>query len=211
MPGHTHTSALIAAYCFDGTPWNWPTWQDLTGVHHGLFPADDAKLPYGWTRQNASDVKAFFNAYHRIPVHQDDLRIAFANERKGSPQYPGRDFWREWVKRRWAHWGIHSIILKELKETGIHPQAILLREGTESFAWPNANDYIPIVIDSLGIQLFGEDAFHLGYDILPSQYRSVIKSFVLTSWTRIRSQIKYMQGRANQIEAIAKASFKGRS
>ena len=101
------------------------------------------------------------------------------------------------MKWRWAHWGIHSIILKELKETGIYPQAILLWEGIESFAWPNANEYIPIVIDSLGIQLFGEDAFHLGYDILPSQYRSVIKSFILTSWTRIRSQIKYMQGRAN--------------
>jgi len=144
-------------------------------------------------------------------VHQDDLRIAFANERKGSPRYPGHDFWREWVKRRWAHWGIHSIILNELKETGIHPQVILLREGTESFAWPNANEYVPIVIDSLGMQLFGEDAFHMGSDILPSQYRTVIKSFVLTSWTQICLQIKYMQGRANQIEAIAKASFKGRS
>ena len=84
MPGHTYTSTLIAAYCFDGTPWNWPIWQDLTCIHHGLFPADDANLLYGWTRQNASDVKAFFNVYDWIPVHQDDLCIAFANERKGS-------------------------------------------------------------------------------------------------------------------------------
>jgi len=51
-----------------------------------------------------------------------------------------------------------------LKETGIHPQAILLREGTESFAWPNANEYIPIVIDSLGIQLFGEDVMNIEWD-----------------------------------------------
>jgi len=58
--------------------------------------------------------------------------------------------------------------LNELKETGIHPQAILLQESTESFAWSNANEYVLIVIDLLGMQLFGEDAFYMGSDILLS-------------------------------------------
>ena len=41
-------SIFIHLYYLNGTFWNWPVWQDYTGISNSLFLEDDNKLPHGW-------------------------------------------------------------------------------------------------------------------------------------------------------------------
>ena len=66
MPSHTIHSTLTQMYFAKehaSALWDYPVWQELTGVHHGLFPADNNKLPAGWTRQTATDITSYFDQF----------------------------------------------------------------------------------------------------------------------------------------------------
>jgi hypothetical protein len=76
MPSHTASSALIKLFSCDGAPWQWPAWQERTGILHGLFPDDNSKLPKGWTRKDAVDIQSYFRAYHLLL--NEDKKLAFA-------------------------------------------------------------------------------------------------------------------------------------
>ncbi|KAF5347355.1 hypothetical protein D9756_010004 [Leucocoprinus leucothites] len=205
MPSPPIEGAFIKLFLIRGAPWRWTRWQELTGIQHGLFPYDDAQLPSGWTRENANEVNSYFRAYQNI--EGEDARNKFVIGR-GQSKYPGRTFWRKWIKKQWAAWNIHSIIVNELKEADIHPHAILIRENDPDLAWPNANEYVTIVLDPLGLTLFGEEAFPEGSDILLTNIRNCLKVLVQKSWADIRSQLRTFKAKAAHQEASVQAAFK---
>lgn len=205
MPSHTAASAFIKLYFLDGAPWNWQAWQERTGIRHGLFPSDDAKLPSGLTRQKADDIEAYFRAYNQLDT--EEKKINFATKTKGNAAYPGRAIWNTFVSKNWNRWGIHGLTVAELKDWDIHPQDIVTRENAK--AWPSADSYIPMILDSLGMKLFGEEAFPDGVDRLSSDLRACLKILVQRSWNNIRVQISNLKNRAGALESAARDAFKG--
>jgi TATA-binding protein-associated factor len=83
--------------------------------------------------------------------------------------------WKNWVNKQWPAWGLHNIIVTELKEADIHPQAILNRENKPNLLWLNANNYVAIIVDAVGMKIFGEEAFPNGGDVLCSDHRNCVK------------------------------------
>lgn len=208
MPSHTAAHALVDLYCsLDGAPWNWAAWRERTGVSHGLFPADDKDLPTGWTRQNATDVKTYFDAYGELP--NVDKKRDFSTRSKGGIQYPGREVWHSFVSRHWNRWGVHSAVVEELKEWDIHPLAILSREPSLDGVWPNSSQYIPKLLDTLGMKLFGDEAFPANSETLGIEARTYLQPFAQRSWNSLRAQVNRLKTRRHEIEAQALATFKG--
>lgn len=208
MPSHIPASALIKLFFLDGAPWQWSVWQDRTGIRHGLFPPDDDKLPSGLTREDVTDIASYFNAYNDQPTEDD--KIAFATRTRGNSAYPGRAKWNAFVSKNWNRWGVHTLIVDELKEWDIHPQDIVIREHPK-VTWPDAGSYVPIILDSLGMKLFGDDAFPAGSERLSTDLRAALRIFVQRSWGRIRVQVSSLKSRAQIIEDAARDAFKGDS
>ncbi|GLB36948.1 putative aortic smooth muscle cell differentiation [Lyophyllum shimeji] len=183
MPTHKGPAALAKMHALNGAPWQWPTWQGLTGIRHGLFPDDDTKLPRGWTRQNAVDVQSFFRAYQQQPT--EEAKLSFIANSKGVSAYPGREFWNAWVNRYLPTWGIHALIVEELREFEIHPLTILMREGTPTFGRTPRPTYP-----------------------WSSTLLECLQMLVQRSWNNIRMQINRMRTQHTEIEAAALATFK---
>ncbi len=196
---------MILHHELDGAPWNWSAWKDRTKIQHGLFPADDAHLPPGWTRKNATDVKSYFHAYNELPAEK---RAKFLATSKST--HPGRELWHTFVNRQWPRWKIHSDIITEMKEADVHPLAILLREKTiDKDDWPTADFYIPLILDRLGMKLFGEDPFPDGVEFLPTALKRFVQMFAHRTWNGIRLQVSGLRSRQNEVKAIAVAAFEG--
>lgn len=206
MPSHTAASALIKFFEFDGAPWNWPAWQERTGIYHGLFPEDDSHLPKGWTRKNAVDVQSYFRAYHVLP--NEERKLSFSANAKGASLYPGREFWNAFISKRWDSWNIHTAVIEELKESDIHPLDILVAEDIDA-PWPSADSYLPMILDSLALKLFGEEAFPNKTLIMRPQMRDAFRAIPQRSWNTIRTQVHNMKKSPTEIEAVALAAFKG--
>jgi TATA-binding protein-associated factor len=156
MPSHTPSSALIKLYSIGGAPWQWDAWKDRTGVRRGLFPSDDDYLPSGLSRQDAVDIESYFKAYQE--QKSEDDKITFATKTRGAAAYPGRKTWNTFISKNWNRWRIHMVIVEELKDWNVHPYDIVLRENLRS-GWPASDNFIPCILDTLGLRLFGEDAF----------------------------------------------------
>ncbi|KAF9441652.1 hypothetical protein P691DRAFT_683240 [Macrolepiota fuliginosa MF-IS2] len=204
MPSHTAASALIRLFFFNGAPWEWSVWQELTGIRHGLFPSEDKKLPPGWTRKDASDVWSYFLAYNNLDTEEQKIR--FATRTKGNSSYPGRVIWNSFVSRNWSRWGVNTLVVEELRAWDVHPVSILVRENINS-SWPCADFYIPMILDTLGMKLFGEEAFPSGSEVLPTDLRRCLQNLAQRSWSTIRLQVSVLRNRSTEIEAAAVAAF----
>lgn len=207
MPSHSAASALVKLFEFKGAPWDWPAWQERTGISHGLFPSDDKHLPPGWTRKDATDIHSYFLAYNRLG--SEAKKLQFSTKSKGNSAHPGRETWGNFVNKYWSRWGVHDVIVSELKEYDVHPMMILIRENGINDAWPSADFYIPKILDSLGMRLFGEEAFPDGVEILRTDLRKCLQIFVQRAWNMLRTQVNNMRNRQNLIEATALAAFTG--
>lgn len=208
MPSHTAASALVKLYALDGAPWEWPTWQEITGIRHGLFSDDDSQLPRGWTRKDATDVQSYFRAYKQLP--SEEKKLAFSVNTKGAASaYPGREFWNHFVSRHWNSWGVHSIVVEELREWDIHPLNIVIRENGLNSPWPASDMFIPMVLDTLAMKLFGEEAFPPGRTVLTTELRKCVQIIVQRSWNTIRVQVTSLKTRPQEIELVARAAFGG--
>jgi hypothetical protein len=207
MPSHTAASAMIKLFSFDGAPWQWPAWQERTGIYHGLFPDDDSHLPKGWTRKNAIDVQSYFRAYQLLPT--EEKKLAFSGNIKTASAYPGREFWNGFISKRWDSWNIHTAVIEELKELQIHPLDILITENNLEAPWPSAEMYLPMILDSLALKLFGEEAFPKTSPILRPAMRDALRAIPQRSWNTIRTQVNNMKKSPTEIEAAAQAAFKG--
>jgi hypothetical protein len=205
MPSHTAASALIKLYFLDGAPWKWPAWQSRTKIKHGLFPSDDKHLPPGFSREDAVNVESYFKAYNSLS--NEDDKIKFATKTKGGAAYPGRRIWNDFVTKNWGTWALHTVIVTELKDANVHPQDILLREP--GVPLPPAEFYVPLILDSLGSKLFGEEAFPNDSDLLPTDLRLCLKIIVQRSWGKIRRQLSVLKSKAATIEKNARDAFQG--
>jgi hypothetical protein len=154
MLTHPAASALIKAYFLGGFPWNWLTWQNITGVKHGLFPIDDALLPKGWTRQDALNIRSFFDQYNLQP--NEDQKIKFTSS--SNKLILGRTKWCSWVSSNWETWDVHAQIVEGLRQHSIHPISFIVTSG-DMDTWPNSSHYIPIALDTIGLSLFGPEPF----------------------------------------------------
>ncbi|KXN85122.1 Chromodomain-helicase-DNA-binding protein 1-like protein [Leucoagaricus sp. SymC.cos] len=152
MPSHTAASALIKFYFVnDGAPWNWPVWQHFT-------------------RKDADDIASYFRAYNECQSEEEKFK--FSTKTCGEAKYPGRTAWNSWVAKRWGSWGVHGLIVKELRELEMHPQDILIRENNPNLDWPNADIWLPQALEPIALSLFGEDAFLPGTDNLHTNTRN---------------------------------------
>jgi hypothetical protein len=197
MPSQTAAMALIELYfAVDGAPWKWPTWQKITGVHHGLFPEDDSHLLSGWTREDAQDVHSWFILCHSRSFDE-------GNTRAGA--LPGKSKWTRFVQSRWEAWQLHSIIVKELREHSVHPIQIVVNEGSMK-EWPKSDQYVAAAIEPIGTSIFGKEA-QGPLDLLPAAARRCITIFIQRSWTRIRDQVRKDKGRLDALESAALSAF----
>jgi hypothetical protein len=189
MPSHTAAEALLQLYDLGEYPWAWSTWQDITGIQQGLFPSDDNHLPKGWTREDALDIKSFFHKYTQIS--KTKAKIKFASSSNNT--VPGCKKWSQLVSKNWDKWGIHTLIIEGLRKHGIHPITLLNsstsisnNDGTLNLnAWPKSDLYVPMAIDTIGMLVFGPEAFN-GGDILPLNIRLCLP--VVTNKPKIQTQ-----------------------
>jgi TATA-binding protein-associated factor len=196
MPSQTAASALLDLYfVVDGAPWCWPSWKNITGVRHGLFPKTDDKLPSGWTREDANDIHSWF-------IHCHSAKSA----ENGAASMPGRTKWNRFVQTKWEQWQLHAIIVKALRDCGIHPIQIIVNEGTTGFEWPKADSYAPNAFESIGMLIFGSDALGQA-ELFPANIRKCIATFIQRSWARIRIQIQTDKKRLELLEIEALAAF----
>lgn len=86
---------------------------------------------------------------------------------------------------------------------------IIIREGDINAPWPNAEFYVPKILDSLGMKLFGEDAFPVGIEVLRTDLRRCLQIFVQRAWNRIRIQVGDMKKCRSKLEAAAIAAVEG--
>ncbi|KAF8220211.1 hypothetical protein L208DRAFT_1186029, partial [Tricholoma matsutake] len=179
-----------------------------TGILHGLFPEDDYKLPQGWTHKDAVDVQSYFRVYQLLSNKGEKLN--FSTNLKGNSTYLGHEFWNCFIGRKWDSWNVHTTILAELKEWDIHPLDILILENNINVPWPNADNYLPIILNSLAIKLFGEEAFPNNSLILRPVLQEAFWGIPQRSWNMICTQVVNMKTCPNKIGAIALAAFKGK-
>jgi TATA-binding protein-associated factor len=130
-------------------PWRYSKWQEVTGIHHGLFPVEDGLLPLDWTRQVAEEISSYFRAYALRPTPID--RASFSTS-PNAKQLPGRDRWVEFCDKIWQMCDIHSRIASILIENNHH---IISAQRTED--WPFSSFFIPEVLRSVQVDLFGID------------------------------------------------------
>src|SRR6266705_3926126 len=141
MPSQTVAGTLINLWKLD-MPWGFPRWQEITDIHHGLFPEDDRLLPkigkaVVWTRRDAQDVHSFFEQYRALSTDAD--RAKFVAQSRGAV-LPGRSIWLKFVTKGWARWNIHSRIINQFNLHNIHPLKLMLAEDTIT-DWPLATLY----------------------------------------------------------------------
>lgn len=61
----------------------------ITGIRHGLFPAEDDRLPYGWTWQMAGAIESYFDQYNQKKTEDEKIKFAAARKRAGEDEVAG--------------------------------------------------------------------------------------------------------------------------
>lgn len=202
MPSPPISYALIALHKSDGAPWKWPAWQKLSGIHHGLFPEDDALLPNGLTRKDVVEIQSYFNRFLTEP--SEEKRLKLHNEKAGV--VPGRDKWKKWATAASRQWKLHSVVVDAFKENNINPNEIV-RAG-ELTDWPDARSYVTSALDTLGTTLFGEESLDdLGH--LSNPLRTSVTTIAQISWNLLRVQHTRARKRLTTADEAAMAAFEG--
>lgn len=205
MPSHTIQSAFIKLYHANGAPWSWKTWKDITGIHDGIFPPDDTLIPKGLTRKDVTDIQSYFAQYEAQP--SEDAKIKFAAGSKGNP-IPGRTKWRDWMTAGWKAWKIHSRISDMLTTEDLHPLTIMANNDN-SLPWPQGDLYIPLAVDSVALNLFGEESLDSS-GRLAAQFRPITQHIVQRTWINISKQTKRNKVRLVALEDAATKAFNGK-
>lgn len=126
MVAHTNAGALLELFFAEdnpGFPWGSPTWQRRTGIYSGLFPATDDQLPQEFSREDASAVHSFLDAWRAKSSVED--RHAFLQLRTPD-SHTGRGLWKNFVSRRWRTWGIQKDIVASFEATNITPFQLMV-------------------------------------------------------------------------------------
>ena len=205
MPSHSISSAFTQLWGnANGAPWNYPTWLEHTKLPDGIFPEDDLKLPSAWSRQDVDHIMQFFDEYQKISSETERLR--FAQKTKGLLP-PGQPLWRDFLRKGWPKWKAHAMIVEQLRISGVHPLVIQQDEGTAE--WPRADSYLPVALNSIGLALFGPEAFE-GKEILPLKIRNPLRMIVQHSWDNLCRTASNGQQKLEEFQKAGLAAVNGR-
>ena len=204
MPSHTIPSALIKLYHTNGAPWHWTNWKEITGIHHGIFPTDDALLPKGFTRRDVIEIQSYFDQYNAQPT--EDAKIKFASLYKVQP-VPGRIKWRDWVTAGWKDWRIHTKITDVLTTEALHP--VIIMANNKNSEWPQGETYLPLVVDAVAQHLFGDDSLDSS-GRLAGPYRQTTQQLIQRSWINLHRQTKRNKTRLGSLEDATTRAFNGK-
>ena len=194
MPSQTAAGTLINLWILDA-PWAYPTWQEITGIYHGLFPEDDAFLPKTWSRRDAQDVESFFEQYKTCSTEAE--RVKFIRQSRGAV-LPGRAIWLKFITKGWNKWRIHSRIINQLEIHNIHPLKLMLAEGNVT-KWPCSSLYLPEALDDIGVDLFGPEAL-LASNRLPTAIKECVRMLAQQTWLHIRKQVERSRTKIDVLE-----------
>lgn len=193
-------------YDFDGAPWIFPTWKELTGVRHGLFPKDDAQLPKGWTRQTANEIHSYFDQFRALTTEDQKLKFSSIKASKKSTQMvPGRKAWRDWVTKVWNDSKIHEKIITVLSAEGLHPYTL----ASQGDSWPDAAHWVPLVLNPVAGVLFGEECYSNGMERVRACLRNSTKALITRTWILLHNHLERSKKRIAILESEAIAAFEG--
>ncbi|KAG6848956.1 hypothetical protein H0H93_012463 [Arthromyces matolae] len=217
MPSDTPASALVRLHFSTDVPgfiWTLPRWKETTGITHGIFPAEGEPVPRGLKREELPIVLSFFETYHAIGSETE--RTAFVLGLKGSPYHPGRPIWTSFVNKQTPRWNLHYHLSNQLYEQGAHPSQVLINRSVNVFdtavdlkdKWPPSSQYVPIVVDSIGRELLGDEAFTDGGHLLPQKFREAFMRLLQRSWDLIRRNTIYARTHSDTIRKNAVDAWK---
>lgn len=206
MPAHRFHGALLNLFLEDQEPWGRPQWQDITGIQHGLFPADDSQLPQGLTRDDANSLKSFFDQYKLI--EKEDDRIKFASGRGKKAAVVGRGLWLAFTTSLWKKANLHNLIVTALRTAEVHPAELYSLSKKDCF--PFSGSYVPLAIDDVGMALFGMEALDASNHI-PAHLRGGLHCFIMRSWDAVKAQITTAQTKLPGLQTKATDAILGKT
>ena len=106
-------------------------------------------------------------------------------------------------------WKIHSKISDVLTTEELHPLTIMANDSDGSSPWPQGDLYIPLIVDAVAQNLFGDDCMDQS-GRLAGQYRPLIQYIVQRTWINISKQTKRNKARLEALEAAATKAFDGK-
>jgi len=211
MPTHTVSSALIKLYyAVPGAPWIYSAWKDITGVRHGLFPAEDDELPPGWTRKTANLVDSYFDQYSQVKTEDDKIKFAAKRKKKNETDpVEGRRLYNDWVVSHYSSiWKVHNTITLAFKDSQIHPLQIMASNDDFS-TFPASNSYLPYALDRVAFLLLGKEALDKsGHLLLP--LRDPMLILLQRTWENSRKQTARNKNALVNLEQKAIATFEGK-
>jgi hypothetical protein len=131
MPTISLAGALLALGSpTDNVPWDWPQWQQMTGIEVALYlPRAVDNLPANWDAQIQSAVSAFALNFSNL---SDADRVEYIKNQKDNDA-EGRKAWISFVNNGWNKtWKIHDVVNRILLEYQVHPYAVMRRMGTKT-------------------------------------------------------------------------------
>ncbi|KJA14356.1 hypothetical protein HYPSUDRAFT_208778 [Hypholoma sublateritium FD-334 SS-4] len=174
-----------------------------THTINGLFPDDAALLPKGWTPQDAANIKSYFDQYRLQPTEDD--KIAFARQTKGSA-LPGRKKWRDWISAVWRTSRIHERIISVLHTNNCHPLTLSAESANGTTTWPMGGTWIPLCLDAVASDLFGEDCLDQ-HGRLPESLRAPTQALVQRTWMNLTKRLDRGKKRLSILEQGAIQAF----
>jgi len=208
MPTLTIGQALLEIFiAIEGAPWIYPRWQQLTGVHHGLFPDDPKLSPKGLPLEKKAFILSYFTQYANI--RKADERQKFASAIKNASSVPGRQIWRDFSTLVVRDSALHRIITQVLTDINLHPTILIENNPALSFEnWPDARGYLPLAVDSVGEALFGPDAFDsLGR--LRSELREPVQAIIQRTWNNVKKSLSRGSKRVEKYREDVMKAFNG--
>jgi hypothetical protein len=205
MPSPTPASALAQLYRHGGAPWNWDTWKDITGIRHGLFLEDNAKLPKGITRRDSKDISSYFTAYNALP--SEGAKFNFASG-KGGERAPGRTIWNEYVSKNYSKWGINGLVNQALNRANAHPVKQMLGENNLD-DWLSSDHLLPQALNEIGLALFGTDSINPETDNIYGFLRTPTLHIAQRAWSTILKKFNRDRKKLREYESVAEKAFEG--
>ncbi|KAF9472810.1 hypothetical protein BDN70DRAFT_818120 [Pholiota conissans] len=204
MPSLTIPAALLQL-TVEGVPWDYPAWQEATGVYHGLFSDDPGHLPKGWTKQDASDIRSFISRY--CALDSEEKKATFLSEKRGTV-LPGRKKWQNWVNSIWRSSGLQDKIISVFNARNCHPLTLWLAapKSKDRRMWPAGGTWIPSCLNDIAIEIYGDECLN-ELDHLPEEYRPATQAIVQRTWTGLTRRLHRAYIRAAALEEEATKSF----
>ena len=188
MPSHyVHGAMIDMLYDGDGAPWIFERWQERTGITL-VAGSSDIPSPTTWTMEDKAQVQSYLEQYRSEP--DAAARLAFSTI--SGKQVPGALLWRNFILKGWETWKIHDAITRILIEIRFHP-CILMQYSSKPDTWPDADHFIPQVMDDVAVELFGDEALD-GLGRLQDRLRPSVKVIIQRTWIFIYN--KYIKARA---------------